>query len=219
MKFSNNPQGSPEWLAERVGKLTASCYPDLMDRLKDGKPGAKRRNLIAAKAIERLTGHAEQIYQNPAMARGVELEPVARDRYIAATGRAVINAGLCTIKGTPLGASVDGLVGDDGLIEIKCPWSSAKHLEALTNGAHAEEYQWQVMGQLWITGRLWCDVVSFDPRFPDELALAIVRVTRDGSKIVELKAEVTKVDAEINALISDLQGRIAKQRAASQWGV
>jgi hypothetical protein len=101
--------------------------------------------------------------------------------------------------------SPDGLLGDDGLLEIKCPASQAKHLAALRDGSHANEYRWQIQGQLWVTGRQWCDAVSYDPRFPSGLQLAITRVQRDEKVIKELEAACIKAHAEVDAIVEELR--------------
>ena len=198
-------QGSTEWLAARAGKFTASRFADLMATTKSG-PSASRQNLIVAVALERLTGEPEQTFQNDAMRRGTELEPLARGAYEAKTGELVELASFVTDPDWPsVGVSPDGLLGDDGLVEFKCPASQAKHFEALSNGAHAKEYRWQVQGQMWITGRQWCDVVSFDPRFPEGLDLAITRVQRDEAAINQLREAVTVADAEVEAIVENMK--------------
>lgn len=198
-------QGSTEWLAARAGKFTASRFADLMATTKSG-PSASRQNLIITLALERLTGEPEQTFQNDAMRRGTELEPLARGAYEAKTGELVELASFVTDPDWPsVGVSPDGLLGDDGLVEFKCPASQAKHFEALSNGAHAKEYRWQVQGQMWITGRQWCDVVSFDPRFPEGLDLAITRVQRDEAAINQLREAVTVADAEVEAIVENMK--------------
>jgi hypothetical protein len=103
------------------------------------------------------------------------------------------------------GCSPDGLCGDSGLVEIKCPSSMAKHLEALRTGAHAQEYAWQLQHQLWVTGRDWVDAVSYDPRFPDGLQLAIKRVLRDEEAIILLETSVKIADREVDAMVRELE--------------
>lgn len=197
-------QGSAEWLALRAGKLTGSRFADLMATTKSG-PSTSRANLIVTVALERLTGEPESTYQNDAMRRGSELEPLARGAYEAHTGELVDQVAFIVHPRLPyVGISPDGLVGDEGLLEIKCPSAQAKHLYALRNGAHAQEYRWQVQGQLWVAERQWCDVVSYDPRFPSGLQLAIERVARDEIAIKTLEEACIKADAEITAIGSEL---------------
>lgn len=198
-------QGTPEWLALRAGKFTGSRFADLMAVTRSG-PSASRSNLITMLALERLTGEPEQTFQNDAMRRGSELEPFARGAYEAYTGELVeIVAFVPHPTLTSVGVSPDGYVGDDGLIEIKCPASQSKHLAALRDGSHAQEYHWQIQGQLWVCGRQWCDAVSFDPRFPAGLQLAIKRVTRDEEAIAKLEAACIKADSEVDAIVEELR--------------
>lgn len=202
---ANVEQESQDWMLARAGKFTASRASDLMAKTKSG-PSASRGNLIALLAVERLTGQCVETYQNAAMQRGIETEAEARDAYSFAKGVAVMPVGFVPSDSLPnTGCSPDGLVGDDGLVEIKCPASIAKHLAALRSGEHAKEYRWQLQHQLLVTGRQWVDAASYDPRFPDGLQLAVVRVERDEAAIAELAAEITAADAEVSALVAELQ--------------
>ncbi len=207
---------NPAWLAARAGKFTGSRFADLMARTKSG-PSTSRANLLATLAVERITGSCVEMFTNSAMARGTELEPVARSAYEASLARLpegdelrgmlVEEVGFCqSAEMGCVGVSPDGLIGADGLIEIKCPSAIAKHLEALRSGGASvyAEYRWQVQGQLWVTDRAWCDVVSFDPRWPDGLQLAIHRVLRDEVAIDELRVGCAAGDLEVQAILSDL---------------
>ena len=196
-------QGSDEWLALRCGKFTASRFSDLMARTKTG-PSASRANLIALLAVERLTGKPAETYQNAAMARGTELEPEARIAYEQRIGTLVEESAFVVHPSLPyVGMSPDGMVGDDGLIEIKCP-GAAKHIEALRRGAHAVDYRWQIQGQMWVSGRKWCDAVSYHPDFPEHLRLAITRVERDEIAIGELEKACIEAEAEVCAIVDEL---------------
>ncbi len=210
-------QLSDDWFRARAGKFTASRSKALMAKTKSG-PSASRKNLIAQLAVERITGVVEDGYSNAAMQRGIDLEPEARDAYIFETGNAVDEVAFVTHPEMAYcGASPDGLVGEDGLVEIKCPSAMAKHMAALTDGAHAKEYFWQLQHQLFVTGRDWVDAVSYDPRFPDGLQLAVKRVLRDESAIDELKAEITNGNDEVNEMVDKMNGlrspEIAKAEA------
>jgi YqaJ-like viral recombinase domain. len=201
---ANSAQESADWMAARAGAFTASRSSDLMAKTKTG-PSASRGNLLALLAVERLTGQCVETYQNAAMQRGIETEAEARDAYSFAQGVAVDECGFVPHPTVArCGASPDGLVGDDGLVEIKCPASMAKHLDALRSGAHAIEYRWQLQHQLFVTGRAWVDAASYDPRFPDGLQLAIVRVHRDEAAIAELAEAIDKADAEVEAMVAEL---------------
>lgn len=202
-------QRTPDWFRARAGKLTASRFADVMNVLKDGSAGANRRALVTLLAVERLTGETVETFTNDAMRRGTELEPEARAAYEAHTGELVEEVGFIVHPELPyVGVSPDGLLGDEGLVELKCPANMAKHLDALRSGDHAKEYRWQLQGQLWVTGRQWVDAVSYDPRFPEHMRLAIVRVTRDEAAIKQLANECAAANAEIETILSDLS-RIA----------
>lgn len=205
---ANEIQGTQEWLQARAGALTASRAADLMAKTKTG-PSASRGNLLTLLAVERLTGQCVDTYQNAAMQRGIDTEAEARDAYSFAHGVAVDECGFIahpTIE--RCGASPDGLIGDDGLVEIKCPASMAKHLDSLRTGAHATEYRWQLQHQLMVTGRAWVDAASYDPRFPDGLQLAVTRVYRDESAIADLVTEIRKADAEVQAMVAELRSMV-----------
>lgn len=207
-------QGSPEWLALRAGKFTGSRFSDLMAVTKTG-PSASRRNLLATLAVERITGQCVEGYTNAAMERGKELEADARSAYEDHAG--VIVREIAWVPHPTLGfvgVSPDGLVGDDGLVEIKVPSAMAKHLDALRAGAHATEYHWQLQGQLWVTGRSWVDAVSFDPRWPEPLRLAVVRIARDAAAIAKLEAECVAAEAELQAIVDELIGLMPMAKAA-----
>lgn len=209
MRIVTAAQRSPEWYSAKAGVFSASCFGDLMATIKSGV-AAGRRNLVARIAVERMTGVMVESYQNAAMLRGIELEEAARAAYEAHRGDLVMEAGFALHDTLDFaGASVDGLCGDDGLVELKCPDSMGKHMDALMHGLHATEYRWQIQGQLWIADRAWCDAVSYDPRWPTHLRLAIVRVPRDDVAIKALETECHKAEAEVQAIIRELQERKA----------
>lgn len=199
-------QRTDAWFARRAGKFTGSRFADLMAVTKSG-PSASRRNLLATLAVERITGACVETYSNAAMQRGIDLEEEARQAYEAYAGTLCIEIDFVDHPSVPMvGVSPDGLVGDDGLVEIKCPDSMAKHLDAIRTGAHAAEYRWQIQGQMWVTGRRWCDAVSYDPRYPEHLRLAVTRVMRDEDAIAKLAAAVTEAEDEVSGIVSDLMG-------------
>lgn len=201
---ANQVQESAEWMQDRAGKFTASRASDLMAKTRTG-PSASRGNLLALLAVERITGQCVETYQNAAMARGSELEGEARDAYSFETGIAIQECGFVQHPTMPyVGCSPDGLIGDSGLVEIKCPASMQKHLESLRSGAHAQEYRWQLQHQLMVTGRDWVRAISYDPRFPVGLQIAEVLVNRDESAIKELLEEIDKAEIEIAAIVAEL---------------
>lgn len=198
-------QRSEEWFALRAGKITGSAFSDVMNVLKSGEAGANRKNLIVRLAVERITGSCEELYQNEAMRRGTELEPQACAAYEAQTGEFVEHVAFLIHKDRPtVGVSPDGLVGE-GMAEFKCPASMHKHMAALLSGEHAVEYKWQLQGQLWVANRPWVDAVSYDPRFPEDLRLAIVRVHRDEVAIKQLSEQCDQVEREVSEAFNQLQ--------------
>ena len=205
-------QRSPEWFAERCGKVTASKIADVMARTQKGW-GASRSNYAAQLVCERLTGAAEQGYSNAAMQWGTDWEPAAREAYGLHIGEFVEEVGFARHPSIEMsGASPDGLVGDDGLVEIKCP-NSATHIATLRGEPIADKYIKQMQWQMACTGRAWCDFASFDPRLPDAMQLHVQRVPRDDAMIAELEAAVTEFLADVAATVADLEARYLKEAA------
>jgi len=190
-------QGTPEWYEARRGKVTASRIADVMATTKTGY-GASRKNYMAELIVERLTGVVEEGYKNAAMQWGTDTEPLARAAYEEKTFNEVVLTGFIqTPDGLSAGASPDGLVGEDGLIEIKCP-NTATHLDTLLSKSIDRKYLLQMQWQMYATGSKWCDFVSYDPRLPDHLRIFIKRVERDDALIAEIVAEVKKFLAELD---------------------
>jgi len=182
-------QGSDEWKALRLGKVTASRVSDVVAKTKSGY-SASRANYMAQLIAERLTGTAAESYTNAAMQHGTETEPEARDAYCFYQGITVDEIAFVPHPEIgQAGCSPDGLVGDDGLVEIKCP-QTATHLETLLGQAVPAKYETQIQFQMACTGRKWCDFVSYDPRMPENMRLFIARVMRDDRRIKELEDEV-----------------------------
>lgn len=205
-------QGSEEWKLARCGSVGASQIADLMARTKSG-PSASRANLMAQLLCERLTGTPTEGFTSEAMRWGTETEPQARAAYEFTTDAEVQQVALVahpSITGSH--ASPDGLVGDDGLLEIKCP-STATHVETLLGEAVAGKYLLQMQWQMACTGRKWCDFVSFDPRLPADMQLFVQRIPRDDAKIAEIEGEVRAFLGELAAKIAALETRFGKQAA------
>jgi putative phage-type endonuclease len=199
-------QGSDAWLASRVGKVTASRMADLMARTKSGW-GASRANYLAELLCERLTGVQGERFVNAAMAHGTATEPFARQAYTDRTGVDVFEVGFIDHPEIAMsGASPDGYVGRDGLLEIKCP-NTATHLDTLLSGVVPEKYVLQMHWQMACAGRAWCDFVSYDPRCPEHLRLFMRRIERDTSLVLQLEAEVSTFLAELDAKIEALNSR------------
>lgn len=193
MNYKEIQQGTPEWLQARLGCLTASRANDAVA----AKTTAAYQNYLWQLVAERLTGQQEDSYTNADMLRGTEKEPIARAAYEAHTGNFVTQTGFWlhpTIQW--LGASPDGLVGDDGLIEIKCPRTST-HLRYRKENKPPTQYKRQMMVQLMCTGRKWVDFVSFDDRLPTDRQLFIVRFEPKQEELDELQASLVEFLAEV----------------------
>lgn len=205
-------QGTPEWFAARAGCVTASRMADVMARTKTGY-GAARANYMADLIVERLTGAKTEGFTSAAMQWGTETEPQARAAYAFMMDADVAEAGFDLHPTIPdLGASPDGYVGNDGLIEIKCP-NTATHLDTLLNDTVPQKYLLQMQTQMACTGRKWCDFVSFDPRLPDEMQLWVKRVPRDADLIAEIEAEAVKFLDELAAKLDALRARYMQEAA------
>jgi len=196
-------QGTPEWFAQRCGKVTASRIADLMAKTKSGW-GASRKNYMAQLVAERVTGTVAESYTNAAMQWGIDTEPMARQAYEAANLVTVDEAGFVEhpkIKGA--GASPDGYVGD-GLVEIKCP-NTATHIDTMLSGKIQDKYIKQMQWQMACTETAFCDFVSYDPRMGPDLALWVKRVNRDHQMIADIEAAVVDFIQEIDEQVSKLQ--------------
>jgi putative phage-type endonuclease len=197
-------QRSDDWFAARCGRVTASRVADVIAKTKSG-PSASRANYRAQLVCERLTGTTEASFVNAAMQWGVDNEASARDAYCFRQDVDVTEVGFVIHPALPLsGASPDGLVGEDGMVEIKCP-NTATHIDTLLSGSVPDKYAVQMQWQMACTGRRWCDFVSFDPRLPEEMRLFVKRVHRDDDRIAELEREVGEFIEEINATVDRLK--------------
>ena len=202
MKVIDAVQGTPAWLAARAGRVTASMISNVL--MKPETAGF--RDYQAQLVAEILTGKPQgSDYTNVHMQYGTETEPLARSAYEAETGFSVDEVGLCihpTIERA--GASPDGLVGNSGLVEIKCP-KVATHLAYLIAGVVPAGYKNQMMWQMACTGLDWCDFVSFRPDLPEHLQLFVVRFKRDSAKILELETAVISFLSTVDAMLAKLK--------------
>lgn len=206
-------QGSQEWLAARVGKVSASRIADLTAKTKSGY-STSRANYAAELVAERLTGVKAEKFTSAAMAHGTEQEPAARTMYEFMRDVTVKEVGVVLHDRIEMAcASPDGLVGNDGLIEIKCPLT-ATHIETLLGGPIDGKYMKQMQFQMACTGRLWCDFVSFDPRMSGDMQIHIQRVPRDGVMIVEIEREVSAFLREVDATVAKLIAMYRHREAA-----
>lgn len=209
MKIIDFPQGSLDWLQSRAGKVTASCIVNVLAKIKTGEAAA-RRDYKAQLVAEILTGVPQgDTYINSEMQFGLDTEPLARAAYEAQEGVLVDQVGLVVHPRIErAAASPDGLVGDSGLVEIKCP-KVATHLTYLLDGTAPAKYHGQMLWQMACCERDWCDFVSFRPDLPPELQLFKVRFPRDDKRIAEMEAETVIFLAEVDELVAKLRERMA----------
>lgn len=198
-------QGTPEWLALRAGKVTASRIADILAKTKTGV-SASRGNYLIQLALERATGMVEPSYTNDAMQWGIDNEAQARVAFEVQTGQFVDQVPFVdhpNIDG--FGCSPDGLIGNLGLVEIKCP-NSATHWSYIKAKAPPTKYFIQMQAQMACTNTEWCDFVSFDPRMPERSKLLIVRVPRDQNFIDEMEKEVKQFLNEVQIEVNLMKG-------------
>jgi putative phage-type endonuclease len=197
-------QKTSEWFEARCGSVTASRIADVMARTKAGY-GAGRKNYMAQLVVERLTGEVAESFTNSAMEWGTATEPMAREAYETATGTFVIEDGFRLHPEIPrTGASPDGLVGEQGMIEIKAP-NTATHIDTLLSQTIPRKYVLQMHWQMEVYGREWNDFVSYDPRLPEGLQLFIKRVELDQKLMAEIRTEVQLFLLELDEKIVELE--------------
>ena len=208
-------QGTAEWLQERVGFVTASCMNDVFAKDRSGKgEGITRRNYRAKLLVERLSGlSCDRGYKSKAMMDGNELEPLARGAYELLTGQMIYRVGFQPHPSIPwYGCSADGLVEDEGGVEIKCG-IPATHIQWFKAGVIPSEHRKQMIAGLsCYPDRKWWDFVSHCPELPEDLQTLVVRMMRDGKEIALVEDEVEKINREIEEEINELK-EIAKLRA------
>lgn len=194
-------QGTTEWHEARLGRVTASRIADVM--MKPTTAGFQ--NYRSQLVCERLTGRPTETFTSAAMQHGTETEPQARAMYTLTTGLSVDEVGFVPHPLIDMaGASPDGLVGELGLVEIKCP-QPTEHIRVLTGGAIKPGYVLQMLWQMECTGREWCDFVSFNPDLPDDLQLHIQRVEYDSEKAAEITGAVRSFLASVDDTFAKLR--------------
>lgn len=208
-------QGSDEWFAARLGRVTASRVKDVMAQGRGNAPSASRKNYMMELLCERLTGKRNESFTSSAMQRGTDLEPLARSAYEVDQGVMIEEVGLIphpSIEG--FAASPDGVIqlrpGRGGL-EIKCP-NTANHVAVMQSGKHDTQYEWQMLAQMACAQLDWVDFVSFDDRMPEALQYARCRYERDEARIRAMESEVSAFLEELAELEAQMRERI--QQAA-----
>ena len=196
-------QRSPDWFAARLGKVTASRVADVIAKTKTGY-SASRENYMAQLVVERMTQKPTESYSNAAMQWGTDQEPFARAAYETARGVMVEEVGFVPHPNILMaGASPDGFVGVNGLVEIKCP-NTATMIETLLTKKCPQKYFTQIQFQLAVTDRVFCDYVVFDPRMPKHLQLFVTRVERDEDYIAHIEDEIQIFLSEVDEKITQL---------------
>lgn len=217
MTFTVHPlleQGTPEWHAMRKGRVTGSRFKDARDRLKNGNPSGKCSLYAMDVARERCGGKAGDKFQNSAMRFGTEQEPLARQAYEKATCNVVFEVGFITDDSGFFGLSPDGLIDDDGVLEIKTMVSSDTLFTALVDG-DISEYIDQINGYLWMLDRKWVDLVLWAPDLADlGLAMKIIRIERDEVAIQALEADLIK----FMGMVRENESKLRKAAIAANAG-
>jgi hypothetical protein len=207
MTSTHVAQGSPGWIAARLGMVTASRMIAVTKRLKNGAWSAERADYMAELLAERLTCRPSDHFVSREMLWGTEQEPFARAAYEFEHDSVVEPAGFIVHpRITESGASPDGFVGDDGVLELKCP-TSATHLETLMGGPIEDTYVKQMQWQMACTDRAFCDFVSFDPRMSSAMQLHVQRVPRDDAMIEKMERDVEVFLGELNSKIAALRAQ------------
>ena len=200
-------QGSEEWLLMRLGKVTASRVSDVISKGRGSAPSKLSETYMIELIAEMLTGKSKPFFENDAMRWGTETEPQARAMYSVNNNFVDVVEVAFVEHNSQIGISPDGLVGDDGLFEAKCPNTTTQLKRALSND-YSADYKAQIQMQLWVTERDWCDFVSFDPRLDCDAGYLQQRVMRDEEYIEEMKIKVYAFVEKMNELIIKLKGNL-----------
>ncbi len=193
-------QGSIEWLSLRLGKITASRVKDVLTKGRGTSPSKTSESYMMELIAEILTGNSKPFFENDAMRWGTETEPQARAMYAVNNDFVDVKEVAFVEHNEQVGISPDGLVGDDGLLEIKCPNTTTQLKRALSDD-YSADYKAQIQMQLWVTEREWCDFLSFDPRLECSAGYLQQRVMRDEEYIEEMKVKVYAFVDKMNELI------------------
>ena len=196
-------QGSEKWLALRAGKVTASKFADVMSKGRGSAPSKTRATYMLQLAAEILTGQPEESFTNKYMEWGNEKEPEARELYEFQSDNDVEEVAFI-LHNDHIGVSPDGIVGDKGLLEIKCPKTTTQ-LDRVLTGEFPSAYKAQCQGQLWVSEREWLDFVSYDPRINGDASYFQTRIERDEEYIARLRTEVYKFVAELTMMVKKLK--------------
>ena len=196
-------QGSAEWHRLRLGKVTASRMSDVLSKGRGKAPSKTAETYMMELIAERLTGEAKPFFENEAMRWGTETEPQARSMYEVNNNFVSVDEVAFIEHSKFVGVSPDGLIGEDGMLEIKCPTTITQIKRALTYD-YSEDYKAQIQMQLWVAQREWCDFVSFDPRIDCDASFLQQRVYRDEEFIDNMKVVTTSFVERMNEIYNQL---------------
>ena len=199
-------KGQEEWHQKRLGKFTSSRFADMMTtgRAKNERYGQSAIKYIYEKIAEILTAQPH-VVTSQSMDWGTQMEAAAITLYEEKTGNKVEYTGFLEF-GSYAGGTPDGLVGEDGVIEAKCPFNPANHIQTIIENQVPNQYQFQVQGNLMVTGRKWCDFISYDPRVnEDSLKLHVIRVERDEAIILAIQERIAEVTEKLNELLNQIK--------------
>jgi len=196
-------QGSDAWHKIRLGKITASRVKDVLTKGRGTSPSKTAESYMMELIAEILTGNSKPFFENDAMRWGTETEPQARAMYAVNNDFVDVKEVAFVEHNEQVGISPDGLIGDDGLLEIKCPNTTTQLKRALSDD-YSADYKAQIQMQLWVTEREWCDFLSFDPRLDCDAGYLQQRVYRDEEYIEEMKVKVYAFVEKMNELINIL---------------
>ena len=196
-------QGSDQWKLDRLGKVTASSVKSVLSKGRGSAPSKMAETYMMELIADILTGELKPFFENDAMKWGTETEPQARSMYSVKNDFVEVREVAYVEHNEFILISPDGLIGDDGLLEIKCPNTTTQLKRALSDD-YSADYKAQIQMQLWVTEREWCDFLSFDPRLECEAGYLQQRVFRDEEYIEEMKVKVYAFVEKMNELINIL---------------
>ena len=196
-------QGSADWLALRLGKVTASKVKDVLTKGRGNAPSKTAETYMMELIAEKLTGKSKPFFENDAMRWGTETEPQARSMYSVNNDFVDVREVAFIEHNEFIGVSPDGLIGDDGMLEVKCPNTTTQLKRALSDD-YSADYKAQIQMQLWVAGREWCDFLSFDPRLDCAAGYLQQRVYRDEKYIEEMECKVFAFVDSMNEIINKL---------------
>ena len=196
-------QGSIEWNQLRLGKVTASRIKDVMTNGRGSAISKTSESYMYELLADLLTGEPQPFFENDAMRWGTETEPKARLMYELKTGIEVEQVAFIEHSDF-IGVSPDGLIGNTGLIEIKCPKTTTQLKRSQQENYHTD-YKYQIQMQLWVSERDWCDFLSFDPRLQGKAKYLCERVYRDEKIIADMQDKTEVFVDKLKSLFESLK--------------